>query len=115
MSDIRWVRITSVPAGEAPLWVRQEWIGIELPDLGLQTCSRGYGIITGRPDPDPGEHFVISVQVAVDALARKNPTAANWFRQHISMQNEFGFRRSEVTNIPYSSPPPSGTDIQEIK
>ena len=25
------IRIVSVPAGQAPLWVRQKWVGLELP------------------------------------------------------------------------------------
>jgi hypothetical protein len=27
------VRITSVPPGEAPPWVREKWVGLELPTI----------------------------------------------------------------------------------
>jgi hypothetical protein len=32
MSNPNWaVRIVAVPPGEAPLWVRQKWVGLDLP------------------------------------------------------------------------------------
>ena len=31
----RMIRITSVPTGEAPVWVREKWVGLELPTMGL--------------------------------------------------------------------------------
>ena len=27
----RTIRIISIPPGEAPLWVREKWVGLELP------------------------------------------------------------------------------------
>ena len=27
----RYIRIIAIPAGEAPLWVREKWVGLELP------------------------------------------------------------------------------------
>lgn len=43
------IRITSVPPGEAPLWVREKWLGLELPIYGL-ALPRIYntvGVVTG--------------------------------------------------------------------
>jgi hypothetical protein len=32
VSKTSWtVRIIAVPPGEAPLWVREKWVGVELP------------------------------------------------------------------------------------
>ena len=32
MTNPDWaVRIVAVPPGEAPLWVRQRWVGLDLP------------------------------------------------------------------------------------
>ncbi len=29
--EAHYIRIVNVPAGEAPLWVREKWVGLELP------------------------------------------------------------------------------------
>ena len=31
----RFIKIVSVPSGEAPEWVRKEWVGLELPLAGV--------------------------------------------------------------------------------
>jgi hypothetical protein len=34
--------VTSVPSGEAPLWVREQWLGLKLPLTGRQSVGNFY-------------------------------------------------------------------------
>ena len=47
------IRITSVPSGQAPEWVREQWVGLELPvkdiDLSKGFCT---GALGGTPEPE---------------------------------------------------------------
>ena len=42
------IRIVAVPAGEAPQWVRETWVGIELP-LALRQAHNvhTFGVLSG--------------------------------------------------------------------
>jgi hypothetical protein len=44
------VLIVSVPPGEAPLWVREKWVGLELPARysAPKTCLT-FGALSGPP------------------------------------------------------------------
>jgi hypothetical protein len=90
------IRIVGVPPGEAPLWVREQWVGLELP-LPRRSAPRAYyaygvlsvprswlaqwwGIIRGRAERIPG--YAVESSHAVDILAASNPDAAAWWRKH---------------------------------
>lgn len=50
MSDkIRLIRIVQPPAGEAPLWVREAWVGIALPVIRGSSLRnyQGVGVLSG--------------------------------------------------------------------
>ncbi|MDB5335295.1 MAG: hypothetical protein JWN70_914 [Planctomycetaceae bacterium] len=89
--------ITSVPPGEAPVWVRSEWVGLELPladgtsakecrlTAGVLTGPRSFiatlfALITGKLTKEVG--FRVPVIAAVDVLSSKSPAAADWWRKH---------------------------------
>jgi hypothetical protein len=88
------VRITSVPPGEAPLWVREKWVGLELPICGpaIPRTYRTVGVVTGpssllgllfavlrrRTRKTPG--YVVSGEAALVALEKVSPDAAAWWR-----------------------------------
>ncbi len=88
------VRITSVPPGEAPLWVREKWVGLELPICGpaIARTYRTVGVVTG-PSSLPGLLFAVlrgriqktpgyrvSGEAALVALEEVSPDAAAWWR-----------------------------------
>jgi hypothetical protein len=89
----RHVRVIAVPAGEAPEWVRQKWVGVELP-LALRDARdvrtfpvlsgpRGildslWRILTGRFTRRRG--YMVEVAAAIAALERVHPDAAAWWR-----------------------------------
>jgi hypothetical protein len=81
------VRIIAVPPGEAPLWVREKWVGLELPAVGY-SAPRGFfaygvlssprsmlaqwwGVIRGRAERISG--YAVEAIPAVDILATSRP------------------------------------------
>jgi hypothetical protein len=90
-----FIRITRPPLGEAPLWVREAWVGLELPlarpilrkwySVGVLTGAKSrlgqiWGIITGRIEKTSG--YPVIAKEAVDLLAAKNEAAVAWWRQN---------------------------------
>jgi len=108
------LHITSVPAGEAPLWVREKWVGLTLPLLpqkeapsrfmtsGVLTgptgfIERTYAWLTGRLKPQTG--YAVDAQIAIGILASRSPEAAAWWRDHaphlIRFKRYFVFQQSD--------------------
>jgi hypothetical protein len=93
------VRIIAIPPGEAPPWVREKWVGLELP---LATPSRSaqsrrvFGVLSGPAHPlirllaalrgcaarETG--YAVRVTEAIAELERKSPEAAAWWRENVS-------------------------------
>jgi hypothetical protein len=90
------VRIIGVPPGEAPLWVREKWVGLELL-LTRYPAPRDYftfGVLSqpaeclaqlwavarGRARRVAG--FAVEGARAIEVLERSSPEAAAWWREH---------------------------------
>ncbi|UHQ18312.1 hypothetical protein LVB87_08735 [Lysobacter sp. KIS68-7] len=124
------ILITSTPPGEAPLWVRQTWVGLSLPLA--QTCSHAhthhtFGVLT-RPRTRVGQWFarmfrrtargsgyLVEAQAAIHLLADVDPVAANWWREHAPhlMQpgQYFLFQVGVAQLAPRRTRPPSPPDL----
>jgi hypothetical protein len=90
------IRITDVPLGEAPDWVRAAWVGLELlvvhrshavtmPGFGVITMPRSWlgmvwGRVSGKATRITG--YLVSAGDAVELLADSNPQAAQWWRDN---------------------------------
>ena len=90
------IRIVAVPPGEAPFWVRQEWVGLELPLTRYVRPQRAlifgvtsgpstrlgqiWNIVMGRAGRAVG--FAVDGARAVEILEARNPDAARWWREH---------------------------------
>lgn len=91
----RKVRIIRAPAGEAPEWVREAWVGLELPlaesdEITIETS----GVLTapstrlgfwwarlrGRTHHTTG--YVVGSARAIQLLSCSRPDAADWWRTH---------------------------------
>lgn len=89
--------ITAVPLGEAPLWVRERWVGLSLPlaqrkatplsvlTTGVLSGPKGFAsclvaLVTGKLERQSG--YAIEAQAAVAALAVSSPEAAEWWREN---------------------------------
>jgi hypothetical protein len=97
MNNPNWaVRIVAVPPGEAPFWVRQKWVGLELPvvrysahrkflTFGVLSTPRSWlaqwaAILRGRVEVIAG--YAVEAAPAVEILAKASPEAAAWWREN---------------------------------
>jgi len=112
------IRITSVPPGEAPLWVRERWVGLELPAHGPASPRhyRTFGVVTGprsflaqwwaallgRTQRTSG--YAVSGQAALAVLEAAHPDAAAWWRENAPHHFRWGrylvFHDSACTPLP---------------
>jgi hypothetical protein len=93
----RLLRIEAVPPGEAPQWVREQWVGLALPLAGRQSSPRSVltsgvmsgpkslwaslaALISGKLVRRTG--YVVETSAAVAILATKSPEAAAWWREN---------------------------------
>jgi hypothetical protein len=94
----RRVRIIAIPPGEAPPWVREQWVGLELP-LAQSSASarsrRAFGVLSGprggwarflavlggRTKRETG--YPVRVSDALAVLEGKSPEAAAWWRTNV--------------------------------
>jgi hypothetical protein len=90
----RYIRIIAIPAGEAPLWVREKWVGLELPlaDSGSVVKVFTSGVLSGprnrllaiiwrllgRLKVQTG--YPVYVNEALSILKQTAPEAAIWWR-----------------------------------
>ena len=90
--------ITSVPPGEAPEWVRQQWVGLSLPlaqrsarprrflTAGVVSGPRSFlasllAIITGRFKIESG--YLVESSAALTVLESASPEAADWWKENL--------------------------------
>ena len=91
-------RIIAVPPGEAPLWVREKWVGLTLP-LTRFDSARSFptvGVLSGprtlvaqlwahvRRRTDRTYGFPVDAVRAVEILDHASPEAAAWWRENAS-------------------------------
>ena len=91
------LRITAVPPGEAPLWVREKWVGLSLPiaqrqakarsllTSGVLSGPRGFfssigALVAGKLERRSG--FLVEAQAAIAVLAESSPEAAAWWQEN---------------------------------
>jgi hypothetical protein len=92
------VRIIAIPPGEAPPWVREQWVGLELPlaqssrearsrrVFGVLSGPRNLlawwlALISGRAGRETG--YAVRVMDALTVLEKKSPEAAAWWRTNV--------------------------------
>lgn len=92
------IRIIAPPPGEAPLEIRQAWVGMLLPvppgRAGRPRSWRVFGVLTGPRNwwkelirilkgesrNEPG--YAVNAREAVTLLEAKDPAAAAWWRSN---------------------------------
>lgn len=107
-----WLHITAVPDGEAPLWVRECWVGLKIP-LAQTTKSAqlhvSCGVLTGPKNPFTiliyflfqRKHremgYLVETLTAVKILEAQHPLAAKWWKENtpymIRPNNQFFFSK----------------------
>jgi hypothetical protein len=95
MPGARMVKIVGVPAGEAPLHIREAWVGMALPIVGRKSVRLWTsGVLTAARTPwgriwaalrgrwRKREGYVVDAAEAIRLLARERPDAAQWWQQN---------------------------------
>lgn len=105
------IEIVATPIGEAPLWVREAWIGVALPlaegratgtwrAIGVlstpRTCLRAIWSLLFRARRVTG--YLVPSAEAIRRLAVRSPDAAAWWRTHT------GFADSESAHFIFDAP-----------
>ena len=95
LDKIRKIRIVQPPAGEAPLWVREAWVGIDLPVVRWSPLRnyQGQCVLSGpktfwkqiwalvRGQTVPVRGYLVRTDRAVELLSASAPAAADWWRE----------------------------------
>ena len=95
MPGPREIKIVGVPAGEAPLHIREAWVGLVVPIVGRRSYRAWTsGVLTGARTPwgriwaalrlrwRRREGYAVDAAVAVSILEHERPDAARWWREN---------------------------------
>lgn len=98
------IRINKVPAGEAPLHIREKWVGLILPCdpyLGFPSSGMERGVLTGMPLYRNRRGYSVPQDAAIEILSHFCPDAAQWWKDQGFPQPDgyFGFAEDEAEII----------------
>jgi hypothetical protein len=77
------IRIIAIPPGEAPLEIREQWVGLILPLVEDEACAwemETFGILTGKIESETTIGYAVGLHEAMAALGEKSPEAVAWWR-----------------------------------
>ncbi|MFA5934578.1 MAG: hypothetical protein WC827_01690 [Candidatus Paceibacterota bacterium] len=77
------IRIISIPPGQAPEWVRKEWIGVEIPLSEQKSSGIQMGVRGGAAKNVGG--YQVETSKAIEALQKKSPMAAKWWKDNVPL------------------------------
>lgn len=89
------IRIVRRPLGEAPEWVRDAWLGVELDLVTGNRTWRTFGVLSGprswfgelwrlvTNQTATGRGYAVVARTAVERLAEHAPEAAEWWRSNV--------------------------------
>ena len=97
------IRITRIPAGEAPDYIRKVWVGLELPCdpiLGLPDEGGDRGVMSRKPERSR-YGFSVPQDLAIAILQEHRPDAAAYWKQqgYPELGGYFGFAEDEAVII----------------
>lgn len=81
------IRITEIPAGEAPENIRKQWVGLILPVDVFLDFKTGIqeGVLGGPPKLENLNGFPVKIEDAINALEEaKKQEAVLWWKNNIS-------------------------------
>lgn len=87
------IRIVDIPPGQAPEWVRKEWIGLELPAAKPRSLFQ-IGVKFGPPSNLGG--YQVDAKTAIDVLREKSPKAAEWWDGHLPKKFDWLIFKKDV-------------------
>jgi len=117
LEDLGVIRFTSVPRGGAPLWVRQQWVGVEVPCLfshdGVSSEGESnHEVETGLEIPDYPGYIVLQTH-AIEALRQKSPEAAQYWERIGFPNHQFALFLFEIGSAEVVRPVPTRKEFWE--
>lgn len=101
-----YIKVTSLPEGEAPEEIRRAWVGLVLPcePTVRQSRSREKGAPSLKENDRNRSVYSVPQGEALIILAQRNPTVATWWTEHDFRLsgvdcNYFSFSDTEVKEI----------------
>lgn len=97
------ILIIKTPTGEAPLEIRQAWVGLKLQSDGLAPAAttNPIGILTRKPIEDSQDVWLVPQHEAIETLEKHNPQAAKWWKDHDYPRPwDFTFQKDEAVPLP---------------
>lgn len=90
---MRSIRITSTPPGQAPLEIREKWIGVIIPLIQQNTKGIQVGVAGGQPENVGG--YRVNPREAVNCLAKTSPEASSWWNENFPVDSALAFAFSK--------------------
>jgi len=80
------IKIIAIPNGEAPLWVRQQWVGLILPIAeNLPSDAVEVGVLGRKLENSTTTRgYPVETWIAVEKLKIKSVQAGIWWNTHVS-------------------------------
>ncbi len=80
-----YVKIIAVPPGQAPLAIRQEWVGMTLPVAeNLPPDTIEIGVFGGELNPNDRNGYPVETALAIQELEKQGrPETAKWWRTNL--------------------------------
>jgi hypothetical protein len=98
--------IHKTPAGEAPLEVREGWVGLSIPTVCFESRTNdALSVVTRSPIPQQA-CYLVDQDVAIAKLIKHCPSAAVWWVMHGFPEKDghFAFLPDEVQEVEPVSP-----------
>ena len=77
------IRIVKIPEGDAPLEIREAWVGLELPCLTKHDESKEVKNIISQEIRQPRPNcWYVPQDMALEILEEAAPEAAQWWLEH---------------------------------
>jgi len=90
------LKIIATPAGEAPEWVRQAWVGCKFTEFRNPNMYNGledfqHGVLGGEPDSKNKGGFGISCDLCLATLRQRNLDAWGWWIENTDLCGDLIF------------------------
>jgi len=79
------IRITQVPSGDAPLEIREGWVGVQLPASEPYFEDKAFGLTTGKSAPARRVYAVPAKLALLYLIAQGKEDAALWWHDNLSL------------------------------
>lgn len=80
------IRVIKRPHGEAPIWVRDKWIGLIIPCFGFRENDADLKTVTNMIRLPTKSIYMVDRDTALSALTKVDPAAAKWYSDHTAAE-----------------------------